>query len=403
MDQTGSAGRRGEDVRSDCWVELEPRDKGGLKLMLKSKVDYLYAESNRQLVTETMLRLGLEHARVTMEDKGALPFTIMARVEAAARQALPEDPLPEVLPEPHPESSAPTSRDRWRRSRLYIPGNTPRFFANVHIHGADAVILDLEDAVPPEEHDSALVLVRNALLKLPFGESERMVRTSQFPEALKDIPPLVRARVQTILLPKVEQAEQVAKAAELVQGTRASAGIESPVFLMPIIESPLGMFNALDIAQASDLVVALTWGQEDYLKELGGRKTAEGHETLWPMSQVANAARAAGVQPIDTVFSDIADMDGLRESCRRAQDLGFEGKGCIHPNQVPVVNQAFTPDREEVGEAVRITEAWEKAQKSGRVTLVLDGKMVDLPIVERARRIVKLARAAGLLSEENRE
>lgn len=392
-----SAGHQDREARSDCHVLIEPAESGGIRLEARSKVDYLFADAIRELALGALDRLGIAHARVAIEDQGAVPFVMLARIEAAARRAWPGRDFPELLPGTDPDSRAPTSRDRWRRSRLYLPGNEPKLLLNAHIHSADAVILDLEDAVPPAERDAALILVRNALHALALGECERMVRVNQLPRGLDDIPPLVRAAVQVILLPKCESPDNVRAAAELVEKTRAEAGVEPEVYLMPILESPLGMFRALDIAQASPLVVALTYGLEDYLRETGGRKSAAGDESLWARSQVVNAARAAGIQPIDTVFADIDDTEGLKESVRRACDLGFEGKGCIHPKQVPVVNEGFTPTRDEIAEAQTIVAAFEEARAQGRSVVALGRKMVDPPVVARACRIAELARKAGLL------
>jgi len=394
------AGRKGREARSDCHVTIEPTESGGINLEVTSRVDYLYADAIRSLVLDALDRLEVTDARVTVEDQGAVPFVMLARVETAVRRAWPGRPFPECLPETDPAGTVPTARDRWRRSRLYLPGNEPKYLLNAHIHGADAVILDLEDAVPPAERDAALLLVRNALHALSFGDCERMVRVNRLPQGLDDIPPLVRAHVQVLLLPKCEDPEQVRAAAALVETTRAEAGVKAQVYLMPILESPRGMLQALEIAEASPLTAALTWGLEDYLREIGGRRTPDGEETLWARSQVVNAARAAGVQPIDTVYADIENLDGLREHTRRARDFGFEGKGCIHPRQVPVVNEVFIPQPAEVAEACAIIEAFEAARREGRSVVAIGRRMIDAPVVNRAGRIVELARRAGLLPDE---
>jgi citrate lyase subunit beta/citryl-CoA lyase len=396
VSQPASAGRPG--AGSDCRVLIAPADSGGIKLEAKSRVDYLYADAIRELALGALERLGIVHARVVIDDQGAVPFVMLARIEAAVRRSWPGRDFPECLPEPDPAGHGPTSRDRWRRSRLYVPGNDPKYILNAHVHAADAIILDLEDAVPPDDRDAALILVRNALHALSFGDCERMARVNQLPQGLADIPPLVRARVQLLLLPKCENPDDIRAAADAVAKARAEADIGHDIFLMPIIESPLGMFRALDIALASPLVAALTWGLEDYLREIGGRRSPTGEETLWARSRLVNAARAAGVQPIDTVYSDIDDIDGLRENIRRARDLGFEGKGCIHPCQVPVVNNGFTPAPDEIDEARRIVEAFEEARRHRRSVVAVGRKMIDAPVVARAQRVIELARRAGLLS-----
>ncbi|OYD15852.1 citrate lyase acyl carrier protein [candidate division WOR-3 bacterium JGI_Cruoil_03_51_56] len=394
MNSQGIAGHKGRQARSDCWVSIEPTDSGGIKLDIKSKVDFLYKDSIHALVRKGLDRLGVSNAKVCVEDQGALPFVIMARLETAARRALPNNKLPEYLPETKPHKS--TTRDRWRRSRLYLPGNEPKYMLNAKIHKPDGIILDLEDSVPPEEKDAALTLVRNALIALDFGSCERMVRINQIPAGLEEIGPIVKAGTQVILIPKCETAGQVKKAAVRIKEIQNDSENDNNVFLMPIIESPLGMFHALEIAQASSLVVALTYGLEDYTAELGARKTGSATECLWARSQIVNAARAAGVQPIDTVFADAGDTEGLKQNAIQAREMGFEGKGCIHPRQIPIVNLAFTPTSQEIEHAQKIVLAYEKALKQGRSVVSIGSKMIDLPVVHQAQRIINLAMAGKL-------
>ena len=396
---TVSAGRRGPEVRSDLWVELEPRASGGIELAIKSKVDFMYGEANRKLVLDTLKTFGVEHARVTIEDTGALPFVIMARLEAAVRRSslnTQRSSLPTCLPAPGPSFCRTSARDRWRRSRLYLPGNEPKFMLNARIHRPDAVILDLEDSVPLADKDAALLVVRNALYALDFGECERMVRINPLPAGLAELDALVPAGVNVILIPKCESAEQVKEA-----DSRISSLLPAPssldVYLMPIVETCEGVFKAREIAGASPRVVALTYGLEDYILDLGGMKTPAGLESLWARSQVANAARAAGVQAIDTVFADIEDMDALRASCRSAKELGFEGKGCIHPRQVEVVNDEFTPSAAEIEKAQAIVLAFKEAQTQGRNAACVGSKMIDPPVVERALRTIARAISFGRL------
>jgi citrate lyase subunit beta / citryl-CoA lyase len=405
-----SAGRRGPDVRSDLWVELELRASGGIELAIKSKVDFMYGQANRKLIADTLKAIGVEHARVAIEDTGALPFVIMARLEAAVRRAEGHDrntpgisdriPRPCCLPSPGPSFARPSAHDRWRRSRLYLPGNEPKFMLNARIHKPDAVILDLEDSVPPVEKDAALLVVRNALYALDFGECERMVRINQLPVGLAEIDALVPAGVNVILIPKCESAEQVREIDARISSALSSFVARSStfdVYLMPIIETCEGMFKAREIAGASPRVVALTYGLEDYILDLGGVKTPAGLESLWARSQVANAAKAAGVQAIDTVFADVEDMEALRASCRAAKELGYEGKGCIHPRQVEAVNDEFTPSSTEIERAQKIVLAFKEAQAQGRNVVSVGSKMIDPPVVERALRTINRAISFGRL------
>jgi citrate lyase subunit beta/citryl-CoA lyase len=402
MSGIGEAGRRGEQVRSDCWVRVEPKSRGGLKVSLTTKVEAMYGDAVRATVRRTLEALGLRHGEVSVEDQGALDFVLMARLEAAVKRAgLGEGR--EVLPEPGPGFGAGTSRERFRRSRLYLPGNEPKYFLNAALHEPDGIILDLEDSVAPPEKDAARILVRNALRAVDFGASERMVRINQGERGLRDVDAVVPHNVHVILIPKAESAEQVRAVDERAERARKAAGLKSPVLLMPIIESALGCFRALEIATASPNVAALTIGLEDYTADLGAPRTPEGRESFWARSVVVNAARAAGVAPIDTVFSDVADMEGLRRACIEAKGLGFEGKGCIHPRQVPVVHEAFAPSAEEIERATRIVLAFEKAEKEKLGVVSLGSKMIDPPVVKRALRTVRMAEALGLLPANWRE
>jgi citrate lyase subunit beta/citryl-CoA lyase len=382
-----SAGMRGPDVRSDCWVEVA--EAGTPELRLTSKVEALYGDSIRALVRSTLEMLGASDLSVTLEDTGALPYTLMARVEAAVRRLRPGTAA-EALPEINPAAQYPSSRQRLRRSRLYLPGNTPKFFVNAGLHKPDAVILDLEDSVPPAEKDAAHLLVRNALRAVAFYGAEKMVRINAPPAGLDDVRALASHGVHTFLMPKVESADEVVAAARVLDEMR-----QPDVFLIPIVESARGAFNALSIASASARVVALAIGLEDYTADLGAQRTLEGRESLWALGQIINAARAAGVQPLASVFSDVDDLNGMRAFATEARAFGFEGVGCLHPRQVRAAHEGFQPLPEEIQKAQRIVVAFEEARTAGRGVAAVDGKMVDAPVVERARRVLRLAEAGS--------
>ena len=421
--QSAQAGRRGDEVRSDCWVCVTITDSGGIELNLKSRVESMYGDATRELVNKELEALGVTNAKVEIEDKGALPFVIMARVESAVRRAG-VDVGDGFVPAFASGTQAATQRDRFRRSRLYLPGNEPKFMLNAGLHGPDAVILDLEDSVASAEKDAARVLVRNTLRSVDFHGAERMVRINPGDEGLNDIDFIAAQNVHVVLIPKVECADQVRIADRRVRGildgastTSRAAGF-SPrglpssadsrgcqgtaqaeacgssrhsIYLMPIVESALGAIRAFEIASASPNIVALAIGLEDYTADIGVERTKEGRESFWARSQVVNAAKAARVQAIDTVFSDVADMDGLRDSVLEAKSLGFDGQGCIHPRQIKVIHEAFAPSDDELKKAKRIVEAFEEAERKGLGVVSLGSKMIDPPVVKRAQRIVHLA------------
>ncbi|MGD8319338.1 MAG: aldolase/citrate lyase family protein [Gemmatimonadota bacterium] len=392
IDAHGEAGPAGADVRSDAHVTVELRDGGGVDLHVTSKVGALYGDSIRATLRGVLEALGVEHALVEVDDKGALPWTLAARVEAAAVRAGARGTAP---PERTVAHAGPTERKRLRRSRLYLPGSQPKLFVNAGLHHPDAVILDLEDSVHPSEKDTARLLVRNALRCVDFMGAERMVRINQLPLGLEDLDAVIPQRPHMILIPKVEQAYEVHAVQERVDAICKDTGVNGPVWLMPILESALGIENAFAIATATDTVVALTIGLEDYTADLGVPRTPEGTETAYARARLVNAAHAARIQAIDSVFSDVADMEGLLVWARASRALGFEGMGCIHPRQIGPIHEGFSPTDQEVERARLVVAAFEDAQARGLGVVSLGTKMIDPPVVIRAQRVLEEARAAG--------
>ncbi len=395
--QIGEAGRSGPDVRSDLHVVFEPRSSGGVEIELESRVAPYYGENIREQAKYVLGQLGIEHARMVIQDEGALPYVIAARIEAAVRRAgLAEGrrALPEPVAKP-----APSARGRLRRSRLYLPGSEPKYFINAGLHAPDTIILDLEDSVHPAEKDAARVLVRNALRAVDFGNAERMVRINQLPLGLSDLEAVIPEGPDLVLIPKVETAQQVVEVDQRLGQIQKRCHLDRTVWLMPILESALGIENAFAIATASERNAALTIGIEDYTADLGVVKTPEGHETFYARTRLVNAAHAAGLQAIDSVFSDVGDMDGLRRWGVASRGLGFEGMGCLHPLQIAVIHEAFAPTQKEIERALRIVAAYEDAQSRGLGVVSLGSKMIDPPVVDRALKLVARARQMGLVPD----
>ena len=385
-----SAGKRGESVRSDCYFEIELKDSGGIKINLKSKVESMYGESIKELILNMSKFFGLKDAKILCEDNGALPFVLAARFELAVKRSFPELKKEYLLPF-NEKNLYSTKKDQLRRSRLYLPGNEPKFFVNAGLHLPDGIILDLEDSVAPSEKDAAQLLVRNALRSVDFYKAERMVRINQLHKGLDDLKFIIPHNVNVILIPKSESAEQIQQLEKEVNKLKKQFKVTNEIFFMPIIESALGVIKAYEIAAASKNNCALAIGLEDYTADIGTQRTNKGRESIFARQMLVNAAKAAGIQPIDTVFSDVADMEGLRQSVIEAKSLGFEGKGCIHPRQIKVVHEAFTPTSEEIEKAKKIVLAFEDAEKKGLGVVSLGSKMIDPPVVKRAQRILQLA------------
>jgi citrate lyase subunit beta/citryl-CoA lyase len=240
--------------------------------------------------------------------------------------------------------------------------------------------------------------VRNALRAVDFLQCERMVRINQLPLGLEDLDEIVPESPDLILIPKVEDPAQVIEAARRIETIKADYGISRPVWLMPILESALGIENAFPIVKASDQIVALTIGLEDYTADLGVVKTSTGAESLYARQRVVNAAHAAGVQAIDSVFGDVADMEGLCAWGVNSRALGFEGMGCVHPLQIAVIHEAFAPTPAEIEKAQKIVAAYNEAQEKGLGVVSLGSKMIDPPVVQRALKLMARAKAMGLVN-----
>jgi citrate lyase subunit beta/citryl-CoA lyase len=391
------AGRAGSDVRSDLHVAFDERTAGGIEIDLRSRVELYYGGQIRQQVGDLLRAFGVEHAHVTITDEGALPFVIAARLEAAVRRAgleITSLALPEAVALP-----TPFAKDRLRRSRLYLPGNEPKYFVNAALHAPDAIILDLEDSVHYAEKDTARLLVRNALRAVDFGASERMVRINQMPLGLADLEEIVPQTPDLILIPKVETAEQVSDVVGAVDSITERTGFTRPIWLMPILESALGIENAFAIASASDRIAAITIGVEDYTADLGVAKTSGGSETLYARMRMVNAAHAAHVQAIDSVYGDVTDSEGLLRWGEAARAMGFEGMGCIHPMQIEVIHQAFAPTLWELEKAAKIVAAYEEAKARGLGVVSMGSKMIDAPVVQRALKLVARAKRMGMIVE----
>jgi citrate lyase subunit beta/citryl-CoA lyase len=390
-----TTGNAGPKVRSDVEVTLEIKSSGGVHLEVTSKVMSMYGSAIEKQCREMLSFFGIANASLKLNDSGALPFVIAARVEAAVRALTGTEAA--FLPDMPDENRYLSSRDRYRFSRLYLPGNNPGMFLNAGLHSPDGVILDLEDSVAPERKDEARILVRNALRAVNFYGAERMVRINQGDRGLEDLSYVVPHNVHLILIPKCENAETVMMVDEQIHIIREKAGIREDIFLMPIIESAGGVERAFEIATARPSIVAMAIGLEDYTAEIGVQRTREGAESLYARNRLVVASKAARIQPIDSVFSDVADMEGLLENVLNSKAMGFEGMGCIHPRQIAVIRKGFSPSSDEIDKARKIVMAYREAQQQGLGVVALGSKMIDAPVVARAEKTIDLAVRLGLL------
>lgn len=280
------------------------------------------------------------------------------------------------------------------RSLLYSPGDEPEMLKKAVASGADTVIFDLEDAVAPAARDEARRTVREMLDGLDDPDPSISVRINPYdrtgPEDLEMIVRNGTRLPDSVVLPKVEHAEQV----DRVTADLATASATS-VDVIPLIETAAGLLAVEEIAAASG-VIAVAYGDQDYTADVGATITDEKTESLYARQRVVAAAAAAGVDAIDTVHTDIEDTVGLREQTRRALKFGFDGKLAIHPVQIPVINEAFTPEDEEIEWAERVLAGQEQAEQENSGVFTVDGQMIDPPLVERARAILRRAERAGV-------
>jgi len=282
---------------------------------------------------------------------------------------------------------------------MYIPGNNPGMIKDAHIYGADSIMFDLEDSVSLKEKDAARFMVYNALKTIDYEGTEIVVRINGLdtPFGKDDLEAIVRAQPDIIRLPKTEKAEDIIEMDKLISEIETKIGLEvGSTKIMAAIESAVGVINAYDIVTASPRLVAVAIGAEDFVTNMKTNRSLDGIELLTARGQILLAARAAGVYALDTVFSDVKNDEGFINEVKHIKQLGFDGKSVIHPNQVELVHKVYTPSEKEIQKSIRILKAIEEAEQKGSGVISLDGKMIDLPVVERAHRVIALAKASGV-------
>lgn len=283
---------------------------------------------------------------------------------------------------------------RRRRSLLFMPGDDRRKIEKGAGLDADSVVMDLEDGVALNRKDVARATIRDALNTVEFGDTERLVRINPIGSGLEDddLELTIKGRPDGYVIPKVESGDQVRWVSNWLAGIeRERDWPERGIRLLALIESARGVLTVERIAAASRRLDALIFGAEDFAGDVGAIRTAEGREVLHARSAVVVAAAAYNLQAIDTVFVDLQDTAGLQAEAEFALGLGYDGKLAIHPRQVDVINDVFTPSAEDVARARRLIQAFEEQQEAGAGVFEYEGRMVDMPMVRAARRV--LARA----------
>ena len=281
-----------------------------------------------------------------------------------------------------------------QRSLLYSPGDNRGMLENAVETAADTVIFDLEDAVAPASKEAARRTVQSTLDALDDPVPNVAVRVNPYdrsgPEDVEAVVGDVATPPDSVLLPKVDDADPV----EALHDQLAELG-EADVGVVPLIETAAGVLSADDIAAAPG-VTAVAYGDQDFTADVGATVTDDKTESLYARQRTVVAAAAAGIDAFDTVHTDIEDREGLREQTEFVVELGFDGKLAIHPDQIPVINEAFTPASDDIEWAEKVLAGQERASEADAGVFTVDGQMIDPPLVERARTIVRRAEAAGI-------
>ena len=286
---------------------------------------------------------------------------------------------------------------------MFVPGNNPGMMQDAFIYGPDSIMLDLEDSVTMAEKDAARLLVHNALKTIDYGNTEMVVRINPLNTAYgkKDVEAVVKAGVHVIRMPKTETAEEVREVEREIERVEKEIGCLGRTKIMAAIESTLGIVNAYEIAVASERMMGIALGAEDYCANLKTQRSPEGTELLFARQQIVVAARAAGIDALDTVYSNLNDMETFRKEVELIKQLGFDGKSIINPRQIEIVNEVFAPTGKAIEKAKTIIAAIKEAEKRGSGVIAVNGKMVDRPVVIRAQRTIDLALASGIISKED--
>ena len=290
-----------------------------------------------------------------------------------------------------------------RRTMLFLPGNNPNMIANGGILGSDSIILDLEDAVAPDQKDAARELVKNALVAVDFGKCEIIIRINGLdtPYWEEDLEELIPLKPDAIMPPKVSSGDYIRQLDEKITQVEQKNGMKpGTTKLIALLETAQGIENAYEIACASERMTAMFLGAEDLTADLRCARTKEGGEIAYARGRIVCAARAAGIEVYDTPFTDVEDLQGLEKDARLAKGLGFTGKASISPRHVDCINRVFSPTQKEIQYALDVFAAIEQAKAMGKGAISLRGKMIDAPIVQRAKIVLDAAREIGGLLDE---
>lgn len=286
-----------------------------------------------------------------------------------------------------------------RRTMLFMPGNNPGMLQTADMFGADSIIFDLEDAVALTEKDAARILVKEAMKTMSYGDTEVVIRINPLssPFAMKDIDEMARLKPDAILLPKATPEDIMVLEGELERIEKEEGMELGTIKVHALVETAYGVETVYETLRTSKRILAVLLGGEDLAADLAVKRTKSSDELFYARTKIVNACKAMKVDAIDTPFTDTNDYEGLEEDTRKAKMLGFSGKLAINPRQIDTIHNVYSPTKAEINHAMRVMAAKEEAEKEGLGVFSLDGKMVDLPIINRAIQTLEVAEMIGLL------
>ena len=293
--------------------------------------------------------------------------------------------------------------ERLRRTMMFVPGNNAGMVKDAGIYGADSIMFDLEDSVSMSEKDAARMLVYEALQTQDYGDSELVVRVNGIdtPYFKNDVYAMVKAGIEVVRLPKVESAQMMLDLVKVVEEAEKKFGREpGSTHVMAAIESAKGVLNAPEIAASTDRMIGLALSAEDYTTDMKTHRYPDGAELEFARNMILHAARAAGIAAFDTVFTNMNDVEGFQRETEHIHELGFDGKSLVNPRQIDWVNKVYEPTKKEIENALDVEAAIEEAHQKGSCVISMNGQMVDRPVVLRAQRVIRLAKASNLINEE---
>lgn len=293
--------------------------------------------------------------------------------------------------------------ERLRRTMMFVPGNNAGMVKDAGIYGADSIMFDLEDSVSMSEKDAARMLVYEALQTQDYGDSELVIRVNGIdtPYFNNDVYAMVKAGIEVVRLPKVESAQMMLDLVKVVEEAEKKFGREpGSTHVMAAIESAKGVLNAPEIAASTDRMIGLALSAEDYTTDMKTHRYPDGAELEFARNMILHAARAAGIAAFDTVFTNMNDVEGFQRETEHIHELGFDGKSLVNPRQIDWVNKVYEPTKKEIENALDVEAAIEEAHQKGSGVISMSGQMVDRPVVLRAQRVIRLAKASNLINEE---